>query len=476
MELLAGLPLSPVAGPTLCRSHRRVRGRVRPETAAQAAAVVRACAERRWPLHTVSGGKNWGMGSYLPDHDDCVLLDLSGLKEIGPLDRDAASVRIEAGVTQKDLYDWLRREAPEFAFNVTGAGKDTSIVGNALERGLGYLGSRSGELFGFEAVLADGTEIVPDAAWFSPTGSIPAGPQAEALLAQGNLGVVTAAWIKLRRRQEMEAAVVISGELEPVFETVREAMERNVLTLPVHMGGGSRLDGLGLGFLRQLWDREPTLDDVRRIFPLSRGHTALGALHGPRRLVRAAVTELRSLARPGTVIRLVTDTRFRLAERWCRRLGLKDKATFFAALRPLFALTWGEANDAGLAALALPLGESNPDRLATGCIYLNAVTPPKLEASQEVERLLAEHAGDHAVTRCFEGRMLVHVMSIFFPAEEAQDARERARALARAFRERGWPPYRLGQATMENVPNPLAVRLRAALDPHRLLSPGHYIA
>ncbi len=476
MEQIAGLPLSPVSGPTLCRSQRRIRGRVRPRTAADVAAVVRACAEQRWPLHPVSGGKNWGMGSYLPDHDDCVLLDLSALKTIGPIDRDAGSVRIEAGVTQKELYDWLQREAPEFAFNVTGAGKDTSIVGNALERGLGYLGSRAGEIFGCAAVLADGTEVGPDPAWFSRTGCIPAGPQTEVLLAQGNFGVVTSGWLKLRRRQELEAAVVISGEFEPVFETVRRAMERNVLTLPVHMGGGSRLDGLGLGFLRQLWDREPSVDDVRRIFPLSRGHTALGALHGPKRLVRAAVAELRSLAAPGTVIRVVTDARFRWAERWCSRFGLRDKATFFAALRPLFALTWGEANDAGLAALGMPLREVNPDRLGTGCIYLNAVTAPRVEASRAVERLLAEHAPDHAVTRCFEGRMLVHVMSIFFPPEAAADAQDRARSLARAFRAQGWPPYRLGQVTMEAVPGVLAARLRAALDPHHLIAPGHYLA
>lgn len=437
--------------------------------------MVRACAERRWPLHPISGGKNWGMGSYLPDSDDCVLLDLSGLKAIGPLDRDAAAVHIEAGVTQKELYDWLRREAPELAFNVTGAGKDTSIVGNAMERGLGYQGSRAHEFFGLEAVLADGTTHRPDPEWFSTTGNIPAGPQAEALFFQSNFGVVTAGWLKLRRRQEVEAAVVISGELGAVFETVATAMSRNVLTLPVHMGGGSRLEGIGKGFLRQLWDREPSMDDIRRIFPLSRGHTALGALHGPSRLVRAATAELRSLAQPGVKVRIVTEAKFRWAERWCTRLGLRDRATFFAALRPLFALTWGEVNDAGLAALGMPLREANPDNLNSGCIYLNAVTVPRLEVSQAVERLLADHAPDHAVTRCFEGRALVHVMSIFFHPDTAQHAHGRALELARAFRARGWAPYRLGQVTMEHVPNKFAKRVRDALDPDHLLAPGHYI-
>lgn len=473
MEPLAGLPLSPAAGPTLCRSRRRLRGRVCPQQAGQVVGIVRECAARGWPVHPVSGGKNWGMGSYLPDHDDCVLLDLSGLKGIGPIDRAAASVRIEAGVTQKELYDWLGREAPELAFNVTGAGKDTSIVGNAMERGLGYLGSRAAEFFGMEAVLADGTEHRPDPAWFSATGSVPAGPQVEALFFQSNFAIVTAGWLKLRRRQEVEAAVVISGELEPVFETVRVAMERNVLTLPVHMGGGSRLHSLGLGYLRQLWNREPTMADVRRIFPLSHAHSALGALQGARRVVFSSLKELRAIAPPGVKIRLATDARFRFAERWSRRLGLRDKATFFLALRPLFALTWGEPNDAGLASI----GASNPDESSEGCIYFSAVSAPVLADSRKIEEQLEATGVSCAVTRYFVvPDILVHVMSVHFADADRDDVAEKVRALCSRFRAQGWPPYRMGVPTMVTSTPPLLRTLKHAVDPAGLLSPGHYVA
>jgi len=472
MEQIAGLPLSPVSGPTLCRSQRRIRGRVRPRTAADVAAVVRACAERRWPVHPVSGGKNWGMGSYLPDHDDCVLLDLSALKTIGPIDRDAGSVRIEAGVTQKELYDWLQREAPEFAFNVTGAGKDTSIVGNALERGLGYEGSRAAEFFGLEAVLADGTEHRPSAEWFTRTGNQPAGPYVEPLFFQSNFAVVTSGWLKLRRRQETEAAFVISGELDHVFEVVRLAYEKNIISLPVHMAGGNRLDDLGMGYLRQLWGREPTLTDVRRVFPLSRGHSALGAVHGTKRMVRSAYAELSSLAGSRIRIRYVTDERFRLAERWCRRLGLIHKATFFAALRPLFALTWGEPSDAGLASL----GVADPDTAHLGCIYFSAVTSLNLRDSHKVEDQIAASGLSYALTRYFLApATLVHVMSVHFAAEERDVVVEKVRALGCDLRDAGFPPYRLGVPTMVPTQVKLAQRIKNALDDVRLISPGHYV-
>jgi 4-cresol dehydrogenase (hydroxylating) len=413
------------------------------------------------------------MGSYLPDGDDCVLLDLSALKEIGPLDRDAAAVRIEAGVTQKELYDWLAREAPDLAFNVTGAGKDTSIVGNAMERGLGYQGSRVHEFFGMEAVLPDGTEHRPEPAWFSRTGNIPAGPQVEALFFQSNFAVVTAGWLKLRRRQDVEAAVVITGELEPVFETVATAYRRGVLTLPVHMAGNQRADAIAGGLLRLLWGREASIDEIRRVFPTSSQQTALGALHGTQRLTKAALRELKAIAPSSVRIRAITRDRIESAASLLRRFGLKHKATFLAAIQPLLALTWGEPTDAGLASL----GVANPDDADEGCIYFSAVCPQSLAASSLVETRLRESGLSHGLTRYFVAPdLLVHVMSVHFRGDANRDVVERLRALSASFRAAGWPPYRMGVPTMVPSQAGLSERIKRALDPARVLSPGHYLA
>ncbi len=477
MDQLAGFPLLPATATVLCRSERRIRGRVRPTSAADVAAIVRACGERGWPLHPVSGGRNWGMGSFLPDAEDCVVVDLSALKAIGPLNRDTATIRIEAGVTQAELDAWLRQHAPEFAFNVTGAGPATTIIGNALERGLGYTGSRTEDLFGFEAVLADGSEHRPDPAWFSPTGVIPAGMQVEPLFAQSGLAVVTAAHLRLRQRQEYEAAIVVSGDPEPVFATVVTAYREGLFTLPVHMGGGGRIDGLGRGFLRQRWGREPSMEEVRRIFPLSAETSALGALHGRARVVRAAVSELRRLAAPGVRVRVATDARFRLAETWCRRFGLRDKAEFFGALRPLMALAWGEPTQAGVAGLDLPVGTDDPDRAPRGCFYFNAVSAPVWSASAEIERLCASAWPDWALTRVFNsGRELVHVINWRFDDADTARAQAALKAFTADLRQRGYPPYRLSQQAMTPVGSNVARSIKQALDPRNLISPGHYPA
>ena len=475
---LAGCVLEPVVGPTLCRSSRRVLGRVKPKTIEEVAAVVRDSAARGIALHPVSTGMNWGLGSYLPARDDVVILDLSLLTAIGPVDRDAATVRIEAGVTQAGLYAWLAQRAPELAFSVTGAGSETSIVGNALERGLGYGGSRAAEIFGLEAVLADGTVHRPAPDWFSSSGGITAGPQLDPLFAQANYGIVTALWVRLRRRQAMEMAVILSGELEPVFAAVRTAFAQNLLTLPVHMGGGARADRMQAGLLRSRWGREPTAAEVKDVFSAAlAAQSAIAALHGQPGVVRAALREIRRLAGRRVKIHALTAGKIDFAERWARRLGFKQRAEFIGAVRPLLALTWGEPSNAGLASLDFSDTRNDPDHTITGCIYLNAVTVPDLAASRKVETLTEAAWTDTALTRVFlSSSVMVHVISLHFANDRSEAAHAAACKLSENLRQVGFPPYRLGMPTMGNgVPGELSRRLKAALDPRGLLAPGNYL-
>lgn len=473
-----GIALEAVVPRTLCRVARRVMGRLRVDDAKQVPGIVRECAEAGVALHPVSGGKNWGMGSYLPHRDDAIVLDLSGLKHIGPLDRDAEAVRIEAGVTQQELHLWLRREAPEFVFNVTGAGGATSILGNALERGLGYLGPRGGEVTGMEVVLPDGTWHRPEKDWFATAGYIGAGPQIDALFSQANFGIVTAGWLRLRPRQECEAAVLVSGEFEPVFECVRQGYKHALLTAPVHMAGGARSERVLAGLLRQRWQREPTGAELRAIFPQNAGaHSALASVQGRPRVVAAITRELRAVGGPRVRVRAVTSGQIATAEKWLRRFGLRHRVEFLGAMRPLLALAWNEPTNAGLVSLKLPLGESEPDAAEEGCIYLNAGSAPTLAHAINVERTVAAAWASHAITRCFlSSSAMVHVVSLMFADGERGAVHTATRELARRLRECGYPPYRLGSLTMESgVPSPLARKLKTMLDPRQTIAPGNYV-
>jgi 4-cresol dehydrogenase (hydroxylating) len=107
---------------TLCRTAREAPWRLRPPTVADVREVIREAARSRTPLWPVSRGRNWGYGSHMPARDGSVILDLGRLDAIGDLDRPSLSVRIEPGVTQAALRDFLKANAPDLALNVTGSG------------------------------------------------------------------------------------------------------------------------------------------------------------------------------------------------------------------------------------------------------------------------------------------------------------------------------------------------------------------
>ena len=416
----------------LCRSKKEVIGRVSPTGAEQVPELVKHAADRGWRIHAISSGMNWGMGSFLPSADNRLIVDLSRLNQIGPLDHAAGTIRIEA-------------------FNVTGASERTSIIGNAMQRGLGYDGSRADELFGHEVVLADGSVHRPDANWFSKTGSIPVGPRLDALWSQSDFGIVTAAWLRLRRKQDRELAVVLSGDLERVFATLQSGYRRNLLSLPVHMAGSERAKIVGKGLLWRHWDREPSADEVAKLFPPSKGVTAIAALRGDRVIVAAQLKALRKVREAGVEIRALGATDFDRALKWAQWLGLSGKRDFLGAIRPLLALTWGEPSDAGMAAVSMdPKG--NPDKGKIGMVYFNAVSAFDLQQSQEVETIVQASLSGVSLTRVFQdASQIVHIFSVEFKDEDTAVTHGKILEAGAELRKNGYPPYRLGSVRPDFV-------------------------
>ncbi|MFF4248075.1 FAD-binding oxidoreductase [Streptomyces sp. NPDC001822] len=181
---------------------RRVAGAVRPGAADEVAGLVRAAAAARTPLHPVSTGRNWGLGSALPVDDDALLLDLSGLDRIRDVDIRRGFAVVEPGVTQGALTG--RLADTDRMLNLTGASRHTSVIGNILERGVGLHRPRAEDLAGLELVLADG-ELVRTGWWPSPGGSAVVqphgrGPSLNHLFTQASWAVVTAAVVRLLPR------------------------------------------------------------------------------------------------------------------------------------------------------------------------------------------------------------------------------------------------------------------------------------
>ncbi|MFF7364656.1 FAD-binding protein [Streptomyces sp. NPDC008125] len=185
---------------------RRVAAVIRPATADQVPELVALFGRDpdSGSLHVISTGRNWGLGSGEPAQDDTVVLDLGGLDRVRAFDLEAGWAVVEPGVTQGQLSELL--DGTSRMVNVTSSAAATSILGNALDRGVGLRRQRTEDLAGLEVALPDGTSV--RVGWWptenrtAPVYAPGLGPSTLPLFVQSNLGAVTAAVVRLPVRPE----------------------------------------------------------------------------------------------------------------------------------------------------------------------------------------------------------------------------------------------------------------------------------
>src|SRR6218665_1220408 len=187
---------------------RDVRAVIRPGSVQEIQAIVRIFHGNNPPagLHAISTGRNWGLGSAEPATDDVVTVDLGRMNSVRRVDCDAGYAVIEPGVTQLCLAEAL--DGTNRMLNVTASSGHTSVIGNALERGVGIRRQRTEDLLGLAIVLSDGE--------FARLGRRPGqnrrtaanpyglGPSLLHLFTQSNLGIVAAAVVSLLPRPESQ--------------------------------------------------------------------------------------------------------------------------------------------------------------------------------------------------------------------------------------------------------------------------------
>jgi FAD/FMN-containing dehydrogenase len=177
------------------RFHGAARCVVRPADTEQVAAVVRACSGDGTAV-CIQGGNTGLVGGSVPAAG-AVLMSLTRLSSIEPVDIVSAQVTVGAGVTLSALQQQVR--AHGFDYGVDFAARDSCTVGGMAatnaggERVLRY-GTTRAQVLGVEAVLPDGTVI-------SRLAGLPkdnTGYDVVSLLvgSEGTLGVIT----KLRLR------------------------------------------------------------------------------------------------------------------------------------------------------------------------------------------------------------------------------------------------------------------------------------
>lgn len=182
-----------------------------PANKEQVIGIVQIANKYKVSIYPVSTGKNWGLGSCLPAKEGSVLVIMSALNKIVEVNERLRYAVIEPGVTQKQLSDYLISINSSLILNVTGSAKDTSIIGNTLERGAGVYGQRSNQARNMEVLLANG-EIVRTGFWhFNSANPVHyynhgTGPDINGIFTQSNLGIVLSMSIGLLPRKQVKVA------------------------------------------------------------------------------------------------------------------------------------------------------------------------------------------------------------------------------------------------------------------------------
>lgn len=219
-------------------SRHRPAGAIAPETAEQIQAIVRVAAEHRIPLWPISRGKNLGYGGSAPVLEGSVILDLSRMKKI-EYDEENGTVLLEPGVGFYDLYDFLKERGLKHWLSTPGNSWG-SVIGNALDRGVGYTpyGEHTTKLCGMEVVLADGSLVRTGmgALTGSPTWQLYRfgfGPAWDQMFVQSNFGIVTKAGLWLMPEPEslmgMDLEFDRPEDLGPLVDAIAPLRREGVL-------------------------------------------------------------------------------------------------------------------------------------------------------------------------------------------------------------------------------------------------------
>ena len=204
----------------------RFRGRtpavVRPRDTAEVAAVLALCTGAGIPV-VPQGGNTGLVGGGVPRQGELVL-SMTRLNQLGPVDQEASQVTVGAGVTLQRVAD----ADPDLDLGILIASRDSATVGGAVATNAGGLrvlrfGPMRAQLRGIEAVLADGT-VVSHLAGLAKDNT---GYDYPSLLAgsEGTLAVVTQARLRLvPRLRDTVTALAGLHDLDELHALARQAV------------------------------------------------------------------------------------------------------------------------------------------------------------------------------------------------------------------------------------------------------------
>lgn len=491
---------------------------LRPANAGEVAECVRAANRLVIPLYPVSRGRNYGYGSRCPIAAQSVLMDLGRMNRIVAFDAVMGTLTVEPGVTFEQAFGFLEDQGARFLLCGTGAPKDASLIGNALERGLGkgLAGNRIDHFCNLEVVLPTGEvfhtgmDRFVNARGASLTRGC-AGPLLDHLFTQSNLGIVTQMSLWLTRIPTHFQSFVYTlkrpEQLAPVIDALRELRFQNVIRSTGTLFNDYRLLGFMGGYPWHAHDGSSSLPrpiaraalrEKIRADAVWIGDGALfsqSAAQGraERALIRRALRKhVSSLFFFDKTRVFVLDLALRLAKLFLRKDGPSPLDVYYR-MSPYLGHPLPARSSLGSVYFRkrqpVPdFDKLDPDHDRCGVYWTGPIIPfcgdDVTRAVELAESTVSEHGYEPALSIQMASDRAVEIISSITYDRELTGEDEKARAchdaLFREFVHHGYYPYRLGVQSQGLLPRSddayslVIDKLKAALDPNSILALGRY--
>ena len=461
------------------KTSQQIPALIRPGNRVEVQECLRIANKYKTSVYPISRGKNWGYGSGVPVLDGCVVMELTRMNRIVDFDEKLAYVTVEPGVTFRQLNAFLNRKKSKLVIAYTGSTLDSSIIGNAVERGVGIgpKGDRFAHVCGFEVVLPAGDCIHTGFESFRKAkaariGRWGIGPHLDGMFTQSNLGVITkmTAWLSPLPKylQALHFQLNDNRRLGAVIDTLQRLSLEGLLQPTFNMWNVYR----SLSAFRQYpWmeanERTPLpktfVRAAKRQFGAWNGNVWLhshGKEHG--QVMRKVIRE----AMKAKVDKLSFHHIKKLP------LDLED--------RKIWQTYWRKRMP--------PANGPDPDRDLCGVIWCSPAVPFRGKEVRVVLKMLHKIMNSFRFEPnfgllCVSARLIYVTASILFDREAPGEDERALKCYHEMFKElmrEGYIPYRLGIQSMSSFQGMrddsgnLLRKIKSVLDPNHILAPGRY--
>ncbi len=461
------------------------------------------------PIYPYSLGNNWAFGGRIPFHSGAMLIDLSGLNAIEDYDEEFGTIRVEPGVSQGQLSDYLLARKSAFFLDVTGSGRETSVLGNTLERGIAYNSLRADSLMAMEVMLPDGSIIntgfsgksechVKDSYGFG------LGPDLRGLFLQSNYGIVLSVVLKLKKVQTNVLSFQVGvpeSKVGALVDVLADLMNEGILTCIPHIGDPLRVRSTMEPILRKLSgvkenDVQYVLKKLKLLDLSVPFWSCLGSIQGPKELVAAKKSILQKKLAPLGSVRFVSEKSVSFMTRFFNWGPFRPIVQFYVATESLRGLVQGRSTSDALHMLTWNPGEFSLrkevhsevfERSTYGVIFSVPLTKMNHHCAQNLISLARSFSVENDIIlgmtlNALTSSVLEAVISFHFDPVSPRVAEIQSLFIQfnRMLISKGMYPYRMNPDLMKYcwdvLPHKqLSSKLKAALDPKNIVSPDHYV-